>query len=156
MRLLLPDERAALRYVASAVGVDPLDLAAEIERESRWRPLIKNPTSSARGLIQITDLTAREMGYSRGSIEIIERFPGVECQLRGPVLDYLEMRRPFVAGSLIDLAMAIFYPRARRWPGEREFPAGVQAANKGVITVADYLRPLVRIRTRLVQEDIVC
>src|SRR5688500_7027333 len=49
MRALTIAETRALLEVSAALDVSPRLLAAEIEFESRWNPLAKNPRSSARG-----------------------------------------------------------------------------------------------------------
>jgi len=136
-------ELQALRDVARALGRPPDELAALIDFETAgtWNPQLKNPGSSARGLIQFMDLTAREMGYN-GSADLVARFPTVEAQLRGPVLSYLSRYMPYP--SLQALAMAVFYPAARYWDPEMSFPAVVQLANPGIRTVQDYVDQLER------------
>lgn len=142
MRKLTPAESAALADVSRELGVKPRTFAALIEFESRWNAIIKNPTSSARGLIQFMTSTARDMGY-QDSEDLVLQYPTAEAQLRGPVLDYLRPMAPFrdkpprLDGQ--SLFMAVFYPAARRWNPDRPFPQRVQAANPGIVTVRDYV-----------------
>jgi len=35
--------------------------------------------------------------------------------------------------------MAVFYPVARTWPLDKEFPSIVQQKNPGIVTVEDYM-----------------
>ena len=136
MRELTPEEKTALLDVAAALKVDPRTLAAEIQFESRWNPRIKNPGSSARGLIQFMDTTAREMGFD-GSLDLVLKFPTVPLQLRGPVLRYLKRYAPFPTDQ--SLFMSVFYPAFRNVDPETEFPERVQAANPGIERVSDYV-----------------
>lgn len=81
-------------------------------------PKIKNMGSSARGLIQFMDSTARAMGYA-GSDDLVNKYPTFEAQLKGPVYDYLKPYSPYVKES--DLYMAVFYPAARKYPTDTTF-----------------------------------
>lgn len=134
---LTVDERQALEDVADDLGVEVVWLWALIEFESGWNPTIKNPTSSARGLIQFMNATAREMGYS-SSLHLVIKNPTREKQLRGPVLDYLRDWMPYPTAQ--SLFMGVFLPAARFWPEDSEFPEKVQAANPGIVTVGDYVQ----------------
>ena len=147
MRTLTAAEDGALRHVARELGVEPVLLAALIEFESRWNPQAKNPRSSARGLIQFMDATARGMGYD-GSDDLIASHPDTVSQLRCCVRDYLAPQRPFrdeppaLPGQ--SLFLAVFYPAARRWHPDRKFSARVRAANPGIVTVRDYVDHVMR------------
>lgn len=136
MRELTPEERTALLDVAAALRVNPRTLAAEIQFESRWNPRIKNPGSSARGLIQFMDATARDMGFA-GSLDLVLKYPTVPLQLAGPVLRYLKHWAPFPTDQ--SLFMAVFYPAYRNASPDTEFPERVQAANPGIEKVSDYV-----------------
>lgn len=128
----------AVALAASRIGVDPSWLAGLIEFESggRWDPAIRNPYSSARGLLQWLDATARGLGYA-SSLDLVSRNPTIDAQLRGPVVAYLAPLGPFP--SLQSLAMAVFYPAFRTAPADTVFPSNVRAANPGIRTVADYV-----------------
>ena len=142
MRALTESERLALLEVASILEVDPRMLAAEIEFESGWNPQAKNPLSSARGLIQFMNATARRMGYA-SSLDLVTQHPTAEAQLRGPVLAYLQPMAPFgdVAPCLPgqSLFLAVFYPRCRHAHPDRKFPGPVLASNPGIVTPRDYV-----------------
>jgi len=119
--------------------------------------------SSARGLIQFMDSTARGMGYS-GSKDLVDTHPTFTGQLKGPVYDYLKPYAPFSKES--DLYMAVFYPAARRFPTDTTFaeifkargapPTGRGSyanfikANPGILSPAHYVakvkkKPIIRL-----------
>ncbi len=138
----------ALRDVAAALAVPPGWLYAVINFETAgtWDPAIKNPRSSARGLIQFMDATAQGMGY-RDSADLVTRHPTIESQLRGPVLKYFKTWAPFRTEQ--DFYFSVFLPKYRRAsldtlifhddPAKR---ATFQAANPGIKTVGDYYHKL--------------
>lgn len=128
----------ALNEVAASVGIQPGDLYKLIDFETArtWNPLIKNKYSSARGLLQFTDETARELGY-KDSLDLVTKNNSVESQLYFPVLKYLSSRKPFPTKQ--SLYMSVFYPKAREWPASKQFPEKVQALNPGIKTVQDYI-----------------
>lgn len=142
-KLLSQRENEALKLVSSRLGVSPTKLKYLIEFESKWNPKIKNPYSSARGLIQFVDNTARGLGYAN-SFDLVQTHPTREGQLLGPVYNYLKKYKPFVNDQ--SLFMSVFYPKARYWPSNKEFPAYVQKVNPGIRTPSDYVR---KVYTRL-------
>lgn len=129
-------ERATLQLISSRLGVNPDDLNKLINFESKWNPKAKNPHSSARGLLQFTDSTAKSLGF-KNSADLVKKNPSVLDQLN-IVERYLSQFKPFYGKQ--SLYMAVFYPAARNWLPGRQFPAAVQAVNPGVVTVADYVR----------------
>lgn len=135
----IPEEftgRNALREVAKELEVKPEWLYNLINFESRWNPKAKNPVSSARGLIQFMDSSAKELGYS-GSQDLIDKNPTVEQQLAGPVFQYLKKYSPFPTEQ--SLYMAVFYPKARSWDLTDPFPSRVTKVNPGIYVVGDYV-----------------
>lgn len=129
-------ERATMQLIASRLGVNSDDLYNLINFESKWNPKIKNPHSSARGLLQFTDSTAKSLGY-KNSADLVKKNPSILDQLF-VVEQYLSQFKPFYGKQ--SLYMAVFYPAARNWLPGRQFPAAVQAVNPGIVTVADYVR----------------
>lgn len=126
---------ATLRVIAANLGVNQSDLYKLIKFESGWNPRIKNPRSSARGLIQFTDKTARSLGY-RDSLDLVAQHPTVTSQL--PVVyRYLSQFKPFTGKQ--SLYLSVFYPVARYWSPGRSFPQFVRSANPGINTPADYV-----------------
>lgn len=134
---LSPLETKALAVAAKIINCDPAHLKAVIAFESGWNPLIKNPTSSARGLIQFMDKTARDLGYE-GSDQLLTLHPTRESQLLGPVVRYFRSIGSSFP-NLQSVAMGIFYPAYRYEPETKTFPEAVQRANPGIKTVADYM-----------------
>jgi hypothetical protein len=133
--MLSAKENQALNTIAADLGTTPAALSALINFESGFNPKAKNPYSSARGLIQFTDQTARGLGF-RDSLDLVTRFSTIEKQLV-LVHKYLKKYAPFRDDQA--LFMAVFYPAARDWPISREFPDFVQAVNPGIKTVLDYV-----------------
>lgn len=130
-------ERKSLATTAATVGTTPEALYRLILAESNWDPQAKNPTSSARGLIQFIDSTAQDLGFE-SSADLVEMFPDRISQLEGPITTYLVQYGPFANEQ--ELFMAVFYPAARTWPPDREFPQWVQDANAGISTPAEYVQ----------------
>lgn len=128
-------ERATMELVAARLGVNPDDLHKLITFESGWNPRAKNPHSSARGLLQWTDTTARGLGFS-DSLDLVKKNPSVLDQL-SIVEKYLSKYKPFSGKQ--SLYMAVFYPAARNWQPSRPFPANVQKVNPGIRTPGDYI-----------------
>jgi len=134
--MLTDKEEKVLISVAKSLGTEPKYLHALINFESGWNPQAKNPTSSAKGLIQFMDSTARDMGFA-SSQDLINKYPTIEAQLKTPVKKYLAKYAPFSSDQ--DLFMAVFYPVARTWSPLRAFPQAVQNANPSIKTVQDYI-----------------
>lgn len=129
-------ELKALREVAASLGISQDVLWNLIQFESKWNPQAKNPNSSARGLIQFTDATARNLGY-KDSLDLVTKNSSIESQLYFPVLKYLSQFKPFTSKQ--DFYMSVFYPVARKWPLNKAFPDTVQKSNPGIKTVQDYV-----------------
>jgi len=136
MRQLSASEIAALKETAATIGARPESLYRLIAFESGWDPQAKNPTSSARGLIQFIDATARDLGFA-DSAELVAQFPTVEDQLLGPITTYLVQYGPYPDDQT--LFMAVFYPAAMQWDPDREFPQWVKDANPGINSPAEYM-----------------
>lgn len=134
--MISPTVEQALSQVAEEVGTNKESLVKLIEFESGFNPRAKNPDSSARGLIQFLDKTAEGLGY-KDSLSLVNANPTIEQQLLGPVKDYLITRGPFETEQ--SLFMAVFYPAAKYWDAEQEFPQWVQDANPGIKTPSDYM-----------------
>lgn len=128
---------AALNEVSQELGIKPADLRALISFESSWNPAAKNPKSSARGLLQFIDSTAKGLGY-KDSADLVAKNPTAEAQLLGPVRKYLKQYTPFPSPQ--SLYMAVFYPAARYWEPSREFPEKIKKVNPGIKTPLDYVK----------------
>ncbi len=133
---LSPADSSALKAVAASLGVSPTSLEGLIMFESGGNPSIKNPYSSARGLIQFTDATAKGLGYT-DSLDLVTKNPTFAGQLRGPVLKYLKSHAPFQNDQA--LFMAVFLPSYKNKPAGTPFPDSVLAVNPGIKTPLDYM-----------------
>jgi hypothetical protein len=135
----------AIREVAASLGVNASSLLALIRFETggTFEPKIKNPSSSARGLIQFMDLTAKSLGYN-DSLDLVNQNPTFEGQLRGPVKKFLQARLKGFKAPIGDqkLFMAVFYPAYMEAPTNKAFPDSVQRANPGIKTPGDYIQKL--------------
>lgn len=136
MGLTLSQKSAASR-AAQKLGIDVEWLLAVIQHESGGNPKIKNPKSSARGLIQFMDSTARGMGY-QSSQDLVNRFPTFESQVEGPVVSYYQKYAPW--GSRDEFLGTVFYPAYRRGKLDVVLPSDVRAANPGFTTLRDYAK----------------
>lgn len=123
--------RERIRDIAAEVETSPSWLMAAIAFETgrTFSPSCRNPASSATGLIQFMESTARGLGTST---EALARMTALE-QLEY-VLAYF---KPFTGrlGTLADVYMAILYPAAVGQPDDYPvFKSGsdAYAANKGL------------------------
>lgn len=130
-----------INRIAIELKVDPSLLTMLIRNESNFNPQAKNPKSSAKGLLQWIDSSAKELGFI-SSQDLINKLSTVDEQLQHAVLPYLKRKMPF--NNPQSLFMAVFYPAARNWPLEKEFPANVQAVNPGIKTPFDYISRVYR------------
>lgn len=124
-----------IEEVARAVGTDPrwLDALINFETAGTYSTTIKNPNSSARGLIQLTDAAARDLGYA-DSLAAVSAHQAFDSQMEHIVKPYLVNRmQSFNKGKPLDsrksLYMSVFYPAYMDEPVTREFPEHVQRAN---------------------------
>ena len=148
-------EQLAINTVATKLKIaNPQWLIDLINFESGFDPFAKNPYSSARGLIQFIDSTARGMGYA-DSLDLVNKHPTIEDQIYGPVYAYLKPMAPFPTES--SLYMAVFFPAARKYPETTPFEvifkdlygnnsaeryANFIKANPKIYSPADYIRYL--------------
>ncbi len=132
------DEALALSIAQTAddLDIDPYALANVINHESGFNPAAKNPNSSASGLIQFMEKTARRLGTTTAHIRSLGALDQMQY-----VRAYFEPFGPL--RSKHSVAMAVFYPRAINWPSFRPFPLRVIRANK-VFTPGGYLRRMSR------------
>lgn len=131
-------EEQQLLLLAQDIDANPDDLYSLIDFESGWDPKVKNPRSSARGLVQFMDSTAKGMGYTGGSLDLVNQHPDRISQMRGPVKTYLTQWAPY-RQSKQRLYLAVFYPAARDWSPTKAFPDSVTRANPGISTPLDYM-----------------
>jgi len=135
---MIPELSAIIKtaQIAAALNVPVSWLFSLIHFESKYNPTIKNPYSSARGLLQFTNASARALGFS-DSAALVAALPTAAEQLERAVLPYLARFRPFPTEQ--SLYMAVFYPAFRYFPENTPFPAEVRAVNPGINTIKDYI-----------------
>ena len=131
----------ALQEVSASLGVtaDDLKNLINFETAGTWNPQIKNPYSSARGLLQFTDKTAQSLGY-KDSLDLVTKNNSIESQLYFPVLKYLSQFKPFPTKQ--SLYMSVFYPKYRNVDPFTHFPDTVKKVNPGIKTVQDYINKI--------------
>jgi hypothetical protein len=122
--------------LASKYGVAASVLVGLIQEESGWKPSIKNPLSSARGLIQFIDSTAKQLGFS-SSLDLVTQYPDADSQLLGPVQKYFDMYAPFPSKEAFILS--VLYPAWRNKSLSTVLPDSVRAVNPGISTLGDYV-----------------
>lgn len=134
---LSKDEKIVFLEISKKLSVNPKWLWNLIHFESKWNPSAYNPLSSAKGLIQITDSSARKIGY-KDSYDAITRNKTRTDQLRNVVYPYLKRHTPFTTEQ--SLYMSVFYPAAKNWPETKAFPDSVLRVNPGIRTPLDYMK----------------
>jgi|WetSurMetagenome_2_1015567.scaffolds.fasta_scaffold20458_2 hypothetical protein len=134
--MLSATETATLKMIADSLNVNFNNLYSLIRFESNFNPKASNPYSSAKGLIQFTDETARSLGFS-SSKDLVNKNPSVIDQL--PLVHhYLQQFKPFYSKQ--SLYMSVFYPTARSWPSNKQFPDSITNVNPGILTPDDYIK----------------
>lgn len=106
------------------------------ESAGTFDPFVKNPYSSARGLIQIIDSTAK-LAFGVDSLTLSNRYPTFESYMDNVVYPYLKRYAPYPTKQ--SLYMQIFLPSMRNVPPNTPIPARYQSVNAGIITVQDYI-----------------
>ena len=134
----MSDPRAdKIREVALKVGARPslLDALINFETAGTYDPQIENPLpdSTAIGLIQINDPTARDL-FGMSAKALVSMYPDFESQMENVVLPYLQQRkkvynddRPLFTKH--ELYMSVFYPAYIKKDPDTPFSAAIQRAN---------------------------
>jgi hypothetical protein len=133
--MITPKDLQLLNEIAVRLGVAYSDLFSLINFESGFNPQAKNPKSSARGLIQFMDATAKSLGYA-DSLDLVTKNPTIEMQL--PIVEkYLQQFAPYTGKQ--SLYLAVFYPKYRNVDPLTQFPDSVKSVNPGINTPQDYI-----------------
>ncbi len=115
----VPRELAAgIAAVARSVGASPFDLANLVHFESGFRPDAVGPVPGAVGLLQFPPWVATALGTSGDSLRKMSAVQ--QLVYVGRHLDGVRRGRPLDTSR--KLYMAVFYPDAVDWPGDRSFP----------------------------------
>jgi len=134
---------------ARQLGVPLSWLEAVVEIESRWNPKAKNPgtpghESSARGLIQWIDSTARGLGY-KSSLDLIQKNP-TEGQQLALVVKTLSWAKPFAGET--EFYLSVFSP-ANRKKAWQELTPLEKSMNPKIVHYADYVSFVVKKREQM-------
>lgn len=132
-------ELKALNQIAKKLKISPKKLYMLINFESRFNPFAKNPKSTARGLLQFVDKTAKGLGY-KNSLDLVNKHPTVISQLQTPVYNYLKQYKPFTSSNY--LFLSVLYPKARNWSIYKKFPDIVPLLNPGIFRPIDYIKKI--------------
>jgi hypothetical protein len=150
--------KARVVEISQALAVDPNDLMAVMAFESgrSFSPLKKSPVSSATGLIQFIEPTARALGTTTAKLAAMS-----DVQQLDYVYAYL---KPYAGriGDIYDLYMAVLWPKAVGQPKSYVLfaaPSKQYTANRGldansdeVVTKAEAADKVVRIQIEGMQE----
>jgi len=131
----------ALTTVSKKLSIPEKWLDKLITFESNWSPKAVNKISGAMGLIQFTNATAKSLGFN-SALDLVTKYPDINSQLTGPVLQYLLKYAPFYTPQ--SLYMTVFFPAARNWSTLQRFPKYVIDSNPGIVTVQDYIKKVER------------
>lgn len=110
--------------IAKKLNTDPRFLMVVMNNESGLDSTAKNPTSSATGLIQFMEATAKELGTTTAQLRVMKNYEQLDY-----VYKYLNVYKNKLA-SAADVYLAIFYPLALFKTDSFEFPSWVVKANK--------------------------
>ena len=139
--MLTTRQKNILKYVADRLNVHHEWLFNLIRFESNFNPKAQNPYSTAKGLIQFTDSTAKRLGYA-SSRDLINKHNTIESQLMVPVYRYLKQFAPFPTKQ--SLYMSVFYPAYRNVSQYKIFPLNVRKVNPGINKPLDYINKVER------------
>lgn len=169
--MFFPAYENPLVQTAMHLGMSREWLYNIIALESGWNADAANK-SGAVGLIQFMPCTLKDMGVLSTSLanqippeactsppsatlsdalkqkikaDFLAKYPNVESQLAGPVLQYFSRYRPFPTEQSVYLA--VFLPAFRNKSLDTAFPDWVRKGNPGIDTVGDYVA-LVQKRAR--------
>lgn len=132
------NKKTKIQQIANRLNIPPywLDALINFETGGTYSTTIKNPYSSARGLIQFTDAAAQDLGFS-DSLELVQKYPDFNSQMEYAVYPYLKKYAPFYTKQ--GFLMSVFYPRYRNMPSDTVFPEHVRRVNPGITTIQDYV-----------------
>lgn len=125
--------------LSNTLGFHPSWLMIVMNNESGLDPKAKNPNSSATGLIQFMEETAKSLGTSTAELKAMSNVKQLDY-----VLKYL---KPYSAkvNTLADLYLAVFYPLSLYRTDDFVFPEWAVRANKifdinkdGVLTKREF------------------
>lgn len=149
----LPDKDIfypCVEILAHSLNLKTEDLFALINYETggRMNPKVASKNSSAKGLLQFTNITAKNLLDKNGnrlssSKHLTEAYPTIKDQLEiptsknkygGPIYQYLKKYAPFK--STEDLFISVIYPSSRR---SQRLPRRISRQNAGIRNARDFV-----------------
>ena len=133
-----------IQQVAQQIGTQPewLDALINFETGGTYSTSAQNPYSSAKGLIQIIDSSAQELGF-RDSKDAVLQNRTFDTQMDNVVLPYFQLWLKRLKIPAFDtqqkLYMTVFYPKAVAWTPTQTFSDSIQNVNPGIKTPQDYI-----------------
>lgn len=152
------DVYSQVELLAEKLDINPIHLMILINFETggTFDPQIKSPVSSAQGLIQVVDGTARGLvdrdgNEIKNTKDLIRIYPTIHAQLEvpneknkfgGPIFQYFSKLKP-KKNDLYDLIACNFYPYARNKEGYK-FKHGIRKVNGGIKSVDEYVEMAIK------------
>lgn len=149
----LPDKDIfypCLDILAHSLDLKTEDLFALINYETggKMDPKVASKNSSAKGLLQFTNITAKNILDKNGnrltsSKHLTEAYPTIKDQLEiptsnnkygGPIYQYLKKFAPFKSAE--DLFISVIYPSSRR---SQRLPRHISRKNAGIRNARDFV-----------------
>ncbi len=116
-----------VRDISSLLGIPPdwLMIVMNFETGGTFSPSIRNTGSTATGLIQFLESTAKSLGTSTAELKEMTNVQQLDY-----VYKYLKQFGPYK--NLVDLYLAVFYPFSIKQDMNYIYPDHVYAANRGL------------------------
>lgn len=116
-----------VKDISSRLGIPPdwLMIVMNFETAGTFSPSIRNTGSTATGLIQFLESTARSLGTSTAELAKMTNVQQLDY-----VYKYLKQFGPYT--HLVDLYLAVFYPFSIKQDMDYVYPDKVYAANRGL------------------------
>lgn len=119
-----------VKDISSLLGIPPdwLMIVMDYETAGTFSASIRNPYSSATGLIQFMDATAKDLGTTTAALAAMTNVQQLDW-----VYKYLaKVQRSYGSfNNLVDVYLAVFYPASIDDGLEYVYPDRVYAVNKG-------------------------
>jgi len=109
--------------ISEKLDILPESLMIVMNNESGVNPQAKNPTSTATGLIQFMEATAKGMGTTTQALYTMDGVSQLDY-----VYKYLDVYKSKM-NDTADVYLAVFYPQALFEKGEWQFPLWAVKAN---------------------------
>lgn len=141
---LTEQELQALKEVAQELKVKPEWIYSLVNFESKWNPKAQSKVSSAKGLMQWTNIGAKSKGLEKykfeSSADLIERYPTRIAQIKYPLKDYFKQYMPF--NSEFELYVVTLAPAYKRWSLLKPLPEKFVKVNPGIKTPLHYVNKI--------------